>query len=155
MPLNVLLTFLVGSALGWILIKITKTPKQLQGAVIGCCSTGNLGKLPLIVISALCEEPNSPFSNTSTCSRNAQAYASLSMAIAAICTWSYTYSLVSAYAITNTEQSSIQSSQAASEPSSDSCTEPLLMPSYSNGSGKLKLPLTNLQEMRKVYPVSY
>ncbi|GMI90381.1 PIN-LIKES 1 [Hibiscus trionum] len=150
MPLNVLLTFLVGSALGWILIKITKTPKHLRGAVLGCCSAGNLGNLLLIVIPAVCEESNSPFSNISNCSTNAKAYASLSMAIGAICTWSYTYTLVRAYAITNTEQSLIQSSEAASEPSSDSCTEPLLIPSYSDDSGKLELPLTNLQEMNKI-----
>ncbi|KAK8552741.1 hypothetical protein V6N13_121125 [Hibiscus sabdariffa] len=146
MPLNVLLTFLVGSALGWILIKITKTPRHLRGAVIGCCSAGNLGNLLLIVIPALCEESNSPFSNISTCSTNAQAYASLSLAIGAICTWSYTYPLVSAFAIKNTEQSSIQ----PSEPSSGSCTEPLLSPSYNDGPGKLELPITNLQKMKKV-----
>ncbi|KAK8643315.1 hypothetical protein V6N13_012618 [Hibiscus sabdariffa] len=150
MPLNVLLTFLVGSALGWILIKITKTPRHLRGAVIGCCSAGNLGNLLLIVIPAVCEESNSPFSNISTCSTNAEAYASLSMAMGAICTWSYTYPLVSAFAIKNTEQSSIQSSEAAFEPSSGSCTEPLLSPSYNDGPGKLELPITNLQKMKKV-----
>ncbi|KAK9024069.1 hypothetical protein V6N11_004250 [Hibiscus sabdariffa] len=150
MPLNVLLTCLVGSSLGWILIKITKTPRHLRGAVIGCCSAGNLGNLLLIVIPALCEESNNPFSNISTCSTNAKAYASLSMAIGSICTWSYTYPLVRAYAITTREQSSIQSSEAASEPSSDSCTEQLLTPSYSQGSGKIKLPHTNLQERRKI-----
>ncbi|KAK9024068.1 hypothetical protein V6N11_004249 [Hibiscus sabdariffa] len=137
-------------ALGWILIKITKTPRHLRGAVIGCCSAGNLGNLLLIVIPAVCEESNSPFSNISTCSTNAEAYASLSMAMGAICTWSYTYPLVSAFAIKNTEQSSIQSSEAAFEPSSGSCTEPLLSPSYNDGPGKLELPITNLQKMKKV-----
>ncbi|KAE8713873.1 Auxin efflux carrier family protein isoform 6 [Hibiscus syriacus] len=141
MPLNVLLTFLIGSALGWILIKITKTPKHLRGTLIGCCSTGNLGNFPLIVIPALCEESNSAFSKISTCSTNAQAYASLSMA-----TWSYTYLLMSSYAVTDTEQSSVQSY----EPASDSCTEPLLMLSYGDGSGKLKLPLTDMQGMEKI-----
>ncbi|XP_039024706.1 protein PIN-LIKES 3-like isoform X2 [Hibiscus syriacus] len=146
MPLNVLLTFLIGSALGWILIKITKTPKHLRGTLIGCCSTGNLGNFPLIVIPALCEESDSPFSRASTCSTNAQAYASLSMAITAIYTWSYTYLLMSSYAVTTTDQTSIQSSEQAS----DSCTEPLLMPSYSDGSEKLELPLTDVQGMEKV-----
>ncbi|MBA0692409.1 hypothetical protein Goari_009975 [Gossypium aridum] len=127
MPLNVLLTFLVGSALGWILAKLTKTPRHLQGIVIGCCSTGNLGNLLLIVFPDICDESNSPFSKLSTCSTDAEAYASLSMAVGAIFTWAYAYPLVSSYVIKNTEHSSIQSS----EPSPDSCTEPLLSPSDS------------------------
>ncbi|KAI4352169.1 hypothetical protein L6164_006447 [Bauhinia variegata] len=40
MPLNALLTFIIGTALGWLLIKITKTPDKLQGLVLGCCSSG-------------------------------------------------------------------------------------------------------------------
>lgn len=40
MPVNILLTFIIGSALGWILVKITRTPKHLHGLVIGCCSAG-------------------------------------------------------------------------------------------------------------------
>ncbi|XVE68663.1 hypothetical protein DITRI_Ditri09bG0086900 [Diplodiscus trichospermus] len=40
MPVNVLITFIIGSALAWLLIKITKPPKHLQGIVIGCCCAG-------------------------------------------------------------------------------------------------------------------
>nr|KJB60463.1 hypothetical protein B456_009G306300 [Gossypium raimondii] len=150
MPLNVLLTFLVGSALGWILAKLTKTPRHLQGIVIGCCSTGNLGNLLLIVFPDICDESNSPFSKLSTCSTDAEAYASLSMAVGAIFTWAYAYPLVSSYVIKNTEHSSIQSS----EPSPDSCTEPLLSPSDSqiseDNSVVLELPLTNMQDGKKM-----
>ncbi|XVE68669.1 hypothetical protein DITRI_Ditri09bG0087500 [Diplodiscus trichospermus] len=150
MPLNIALTFLVGSALGWILTKITKTPKHLRGIVIGCCSSGNLGNMLLIAVPAVCEEPNSPFADSATCSTDAEAYASLSMAIASIGTWAYTYCLVSAY----TEHSSTQSSEVASEPSSDSCKEALLASSYSriseDGSGMVELPLTNLGERKKL-----
>ncbi|TYI83742.1 hypothetical protein E1A91_D05G314300v1 [Gossypium mustelinum] len=150
MPLNVLLTFLVGSALGWILAKLTKTPRHLQGIVIGCCSTGNLGNLLLIVFPDICDESNSPFSKLSTCSTDAEAYASLSMAVGAIFTWAYAYPLVSSYVIKNTEHSAIQSS----EPSPDSCTEPLLSPSDSqiseDNSVVLELPLTNMQDGKKI-----
>jgi hypothetical protein len=40
MLVNILLTFLIGTALAWILIKITRTPQHLRGLVIGCCSAG-------------------------------------------------------------------------------------------------------------------
>lgn len=40
MPINILLTFIIGSALGWIIIQITKTPPNLKGLILGCCSAG-------------------------------------------------------------------------------------------------------------------
>lgn len=40
MPVNILLTFIVGSALGWVLVKITKTPEHMHGLVIGSCAAG-------------------------------------------------------------------------------------------------------------------
>ncbi|KAK8677339.1 hypothetical protein V6N13_142884 [Hibiscus sabdariffa] len=38
MPLNLLLAYIFGSMLAWLLIKITKTPTHLQAIVIACCS---------------------------------------------------------------------------------------------------------------------
>lgn len=40
MPVNILLTFIIGSALGWILVKITKTLIQLHPLIISCCAAG-------------------------------------------------------------------------------------------------------------------
>ncbi|CAK9147671.1 unnamed protein product, partial [Ilex paraguariensis] len=40
MPFNVLLTFIIGSALGWILVKITRAPQHLKGLVLGSCAAG-------------------------------------------------------------------------------------------------------------------
>ncbi|KAJ0052413.1 hypothetical protein Pint_00021 [Pistacia integerrima] len=37
-PVNILLTFIIGSALGSLVMKITRTPEQLRGLVISCCS---------------------------------------------------------------------------------------------------------------------
>lgn len=81
MPVNILLTFIIGSVLAWILIKITRTPPHLQGLVIGCCSAGNLGNLLLIIVPAVCNESNSPFGDSTVCSSYGMAYASLSMAV--------------------------------------------------------------------------
>ena len=41
MPVNVLLTFIIGSFLGWIVILITKPPSHLRGLTVGCCAAGN------------------------------------------------------------------------------------------------------------------
>ncbi|OMO59518.1 Auxin efflux carrier [Corchorus olitorius] len=121
MPVNIFLTFLIGSALAWLIIKITKTPKHLQGIVIGCCSAGNLGNLPLIIVPAVCKESNSPFGDSSTCSANANAYASLSMAVGAIFIWSYAYPIMRSYANSCTENDYNISKQSL-----ESCREALL-----------------------------
>ncbi|KAK7277136.1 hypothetical protein RIF29_18286 [Crotalaria pallida] len=97
MPLNILLTFVIGTALGWLLIKITRVPHHLQGLVLGCCSAGNLGNLPLIIVPAVCKQRSHPFGDVDVCYRNALAYASLSMALGVIYTWTYAYNIVRIY----------------------------------------------------------
>ncbi|KAJ9146825.1 hypothetical protein P3X46_029049 [Hevea brasiliensis] len=98
MPVNILLTFIIGSVFAWTLVKITKTPPQLQGLVIGCCSAGNLGNLLFIIIPAVCKESDSPFGDSSVCSTYGEAYASLSMALGAVYKWAYVYFVMRIYA---------------------------------------------------------
>ncbi|XVE68666.1 hypothetical protein DITRI_Ditri09bG0087200 [Diplodiscus trichospermus] len=113
MPVNILLTYVFGSILAWLLIKITRTPKHLQGIVIGCCSAGNLGNLPLIMIPAVCKEPSSPFGDPSVCSSYAKLYASLSLSIGAICVWSYVYGIMRQYANKGMENGSTSETELA------------------------------------------
>ncbi|KAJ6950758.1 protein PIN-LIKES 3-like isoform X3 [Populus alba x Populus x berolinensis] len=128
MPVNILLTFIIGSVLAWILIKITRTPPHLQGLVIGCCSAGNLGNLLLIIVPAVCNESNSPFGDSTVCSSYGMAYASLSMAVGAIYIWTYVYIIMRIYAdnsAENTENASIADSESYREallPSSEKST---------------------------------
>ncbi|XP_027337150.1 protein PIN-LIKES 1-like [Abrus precatorius] len=97
MPLNILVTYIAGTFLGWLLIKITRVPHHLHGLVLGCCAAGNLASLPLIVVPAICTERNSPFGDMNVCYRNGLAYASLSMAIGYIYAWSITFNVVRIY----------------------------------------------------------
>lgn len=134
MPANILLTFIIGSALGWILVRITPTPEHLHGLVIGCCSAGNLGNLLLIIIPAVCQEKNSPFGDFTTCSTNGQAYVSLSMAMGAVYIWSYVYNIIRVYGSCKNNiiedmmgvNSTITTDCSASDISSESCTQALL-----------------------------
>jgi putative effector of murein hydrolase len=50
MPLNVLLTFIIGAALGWFLVKLMRVPHHLQGLVLGCCAAGTKNHLHLLII---------------------------------------------------------------------------------------------------------
>ncbi|CAM8900017.1 unnamed protein product [Rhodiola kirilowii] len=79
MPFNVLITFILGSILGWALVKVTGAPQRLKGLIIGCCAAGNLGNLPLIIIPAVCREKASPFGDPD---------------IGAVFLWSYVYNIV-------------------------------------------------------------
>ncbi|XP_014633421.1 protein PIN-LIKES 1 isoform X5 [Glycine max] len=38
MPLSILLTIIIGTALGWLLVKIARVPRHLRGLVLGCCA---------------------------------------------------------------------------------------------------------------------
>ncbi|KAM0067878.1 putative membrane transport protein [Helianthus debilis subsp. tardiflorus] len=40
MPVNILLTFIIGSVLRWVLIIIAKLPQHLKGLIHGTCSAG-------------------------------------------------------------------------------------------------------------------
>ncbi|KAJ9172524.1 hypothetical protein P3X46_015754 [Hevea brasiliensis] len=132
MPVNILLTFIIGSVFAWILIKITKTPPQFQGLVIGCCSAGNLGNLLLIVVPAVCEESNSPFGDSTICSTYGEAYASLSMAVGTVYIWTYVYFIMRIYA----DKSVAATNNHTNETQTflESCTESLLLPSTENSS---------------------
>ncbi|KAI4345863.1 hypothetical protein L6164_012951 [Bauhinia variegata] len=120
MPINILLTFIFGSAFGWILVKITRAPRDMQGLVLGCCSAGNLGNLVFIIVLAVCKESSKPFGAVDVCFRNGLAYASLSMAIGAVYLWSYVYNIVRIYScksleVNKDDKSTASSVSAASE----------------------------------------
>jgi len=40
MPLNIILRYIIGTTLAWILTKITRVPRHLHGLVMGCCAAG-------------------------------------------------------------------------------------------------------------------
>uniref|UniRef100_A0A5B7CBU7 Auxin efflux carrier family protein n=1 Tax=Davidia involucrata TaxID=16924 RepID=A0A5B7CBU7_DAVIN len=118
MPINILITFVIGSALGWVVIQITRTPQHLRGLVGGCCAAGNLGNMLLIIIPAVCKEKGSPFGAPDVCHTYGLAYASLSMAVGAVYLWSYVYNIV--------RISSSKSSREGEINNSSICKDPLL-----------------------------
>ncbi|KAM5574008.1 protein PIN-LIKES 3-like [Rosa sericea] len=125
MPVNVLMTFIVGSIFGWILILLTRTPPHLRGLTVGCCAAGNLGTMLLIIIPAVCEEKGSPFGAPDVCYAYGLAYASLSMAISAVYLWSYVYSIVRISSKRDTlDQDTIQSLERSSIPNQQIMTRP-------------------------------
>lgn len=132
MPINILITFIIGSVLGWVVILITRPPPHLRGLIVGCCAAGNLGNILLVIIPAVCKEKGGPFGAPDVCHTYGMAYVSLSMAVGAIYLWSYVYNIVRISSRSNTKESgendySISKSSSESSVSDlGSCTEPLL-----------------------------
>ncbi|BFG30510.1 hypothetical protein CerSpe_167840 [Prunus speciosa] len=150
MPVNILITFIAGSILGWILLQLTRPPAYLRGIVVGCCAGGNLGFMLLIIVPAVCKEKGSPFGDPDVCHTYALAYASLSMAIGAIYLWSYVYNIVRISAKRGT-QNAHQSPERSSTPNQGSCTEPPLSSKESevvedNAEDQYVLPSTAISE---------
>uniref|UniRef100_A0A7C9EB02 Auxin efflux carrier family protein n=1 Tax=Opuntia streptacantha TaxID=393608 RepID=A0A7C9EB02_OPUST len=131
MPVNILITFVIGSILGWILVKVTKPPKHLKGLIIGACSAGNMGNLPIILVPAMCKERSSPFGAPEVCEKYGLAYASLSMAIGGVYLWLYVYNIVR---ISSTEAGLIPDSKD----SNIDAQEPLLLTSVDQLSSSSK-----------------
>ncbi|KAF5200954.1 Auxin efflux carrier-like protein [Thalictrum thalictroides] len=133
MPLNILITYIIGSALGLIVIKISRAPSHLKGVILGCCSAGNLGSMFLVIIPAICKEKESPFGDPDICNAHGMAYVSLSMAVGAIYLWTYVYNIVRISASKISERVEVDDSIGnqtypgqSSKPFSESCREPLL-----------------------------
>ncbi|GLT35301.1 hypothetical protein SLA2020_097680 [Shorea laevis] len=131
MPFNVLITFVVGSVLGWIVIQCTRPPSHLRGLIVGCCAGGNLGNMLLIIIPAVCKEKGSPFGAPDVCYTYGMGYVSLSMAVGAIYLWSYVYNIVRISSSGSSKESTTNNSvtkysRETSTSDQGSCTEPLL-----------------------------
>ncbi|XP_019185489.1 PREDICTED: protein PIN-LIKES 7-like isoform X2 [Ipomoea nil] len=94
MPVNIGLTFLVGTILGWIVIKLLKPKPHLEGLILASCAAGNLGNLPLIIVPAICAEEASPFGDRAICSRLGLSYVSFSMALGGFYIWTIGYHMI-------------------------------------------------------------
>ncbi|XP_022744893.1 protein PIN-LIKES 3-like [Durio zibethinus] len=153
MPVNIFISCIIGSALGWILVKITRTPRHLKGLVIACSSAANLGNMLLIILPAICEQSSSPFGDSSTCSAYGEAYASLSLAIQAIYVWSILYFIMRTSANCEVEEIKandctiiVKTSGQTTEILSETCAEPLLTSNGCSGDNIYQVDLPQIRD---------
>ncbi|CAJ2665042.1 unnamed protein product [Trifolium pratense] len=97
LPLNILLRYIIGIALAWILAKITRAPRHLHGLVMASCAAGNLGSLPLVIVPAICKGRSHPFGYVDSCYHKGLAFTSLTMAVGHIYAWSLVYNILRIY----------------------------------------------------------
>ncbi|XP_066359722.1 protein PIN-LIKES 7-like [Miscanthus floridulus] len=94
MPVNMGIVFLIGAVLGWVSVKAFRPEEHLQGLVIACCSSGNWGAIPLMIVPEICNEEGSPFGDASTCNSLGLSYVSLSMALGNFYIRTHSYSVM-------------------------------------------------------------
>ncbi|KAK2391374.1 hypothetical protein P8452_28492 [Trifolium repens] len=97
LPLNILLRYIIGIGLAWILAKITRVPRHLHGLVMASCAAGNLGSLPLVIVPAICKGRSHPFGHVDSCYHKGLAFTSLTMAVGHIYAWSLVYNILRIY----------------------------------------------------------
>ncbi|MED6196653.1 hypothetical protein PIB30_049398 [Stylosanthes scabra] len=154
MPFNILITFVIGSILGLLVIHLSRAPQHLRGVIIACTAAGNLGNLPLIIIPAVCQEKGSPFGDPETCSTYGIAYASLSLAMGNVYLWTYVYNIVrvSAKGTSNNAANDYNDSpRKYSESDLLSCSEPLLLPYTTSESKHEEADITNMLKRLQVF----
>ncbi|RYR32253.1 hypothetical protein Ahy_A10g046841 isoform A [Arachis hypogaea] len=155
MPINILITFVIGSILGLLVIHLSRAPQHLRGIIIGCTAAGNLGNLLLIIVPAVCQEKGSPFGDPHTCSTYGIAYASLSLAMGNVYLWTYVYNIVRVSTrgtsnCNNAANDHNDSPRKYSEPELLSCSEPLLVSNKNVKDQYVLLPCTTSEATHEV-----
>ncbi|XP_057740671.1 protein PIN-LIKES 3-like [Arachis stenosperma] len=155
MPINILITFVIGSILGLLVIHLSRAPQHLRGIIIGCTAAGNLGNLLLIIVPAVCQEKGSPFGDPHTCSTYGIAYASLSLAMGNVYLWTYVYNIVRVSTrgtsnCNNAASDHNDSPRKYSEPELLSCSEPLLVSNKNVKDQYVLLPCTTSEAKHEV-----
>ena len=79
MPFSVFLNSVIGFGLGHLVVAVTKPPPHLVRTTVACCTIGNMGNLPLVLITAICANSGSIFG--AHCSTQGVAYSSYGMLV--------------------------------------------------------------------------
>eukprot|EP00271_Cylindrocystis_brebissonii_P021134 TRINITY_DN73_c0_g1_i2.p1 TRINITY_DN73_c0_g1~~TRINITY_DN73_c0_g1_i2.p1 ORF type:complete len:450 (+),score=74.00 TRINITY_DN73_c0_g1_i2:246-1595(+) len=91
-PVNVMISSLVGCALGYIVAVATGAPRELRRISAVLVGIGNQGNLPIVLITAICSDKNNPFGDA--CDVSGVAYIALGMWTAALIMWGVVYNVL-------------------------------------------------------------
>ncbi|KAF8021273.1 hypothetical protein BT93_G1643 [Corymbia citriodora subsp. variegata] len=91
-PVNVLVTTIVGCILGYIVVIICRPPPQLNRFTIIMTAFGNTGNLPLAVVGSVCHTKDNPFG--AHCHSRGVAYVSFAQWVAVILVYTLVYHMM-------------------------------------------------------------
>ncbi|XP_058739845.1 protein PIN-LIKES 6 [Vicia villosa] len=93
-PMNVVLSSISGSVIGFIVASIVRPPYPFFKFTIIHIGIGNIGNVPLVLIGALCRDPNNPFGDSLKCSTDGTAYISFGQWVGAIILYTYVFNML-------------------------------------------------------------
>lgn len=94
-PMNVVLASISGSLIGFIVASIVRPPKNYFKFTIVQIGIGNIGNVPLVLISALCQDKTNPFGDSETCNQTGSAYISFGQWVGAVILYTYVFYMLS------------------------------------------------------------
>ncbi|XP_048320185.1 protein PIN-LIKES 6 [Ziziphus jujuba] len=93
-PMNVVLGSISGSLIGFLVASIVHPPYPFFKFTIIQIGIGNIGNVPLVLISALCREKSNPFGDSNKCSTDGTAYISFGQWVGAIILYTYVFQML-------------------------------------------------------------
>ncbi|GAB2296984.1 Protein PIN-LIKES 2 [Dionaea muscipula] len=91
-PVNVLISTLIGSLLGYLVVITCRPPPQFTRFTIIMTGFGNTGSLPIAVVGSVCHDPNTPFGPD--CHRKGVAFVSFAQWVAVILVYTLVYHMM-------------------------------------------------------------
>ncbi|KAK9742529.1 hypothetical protein RND81_03G179300 [Saponaria officinalis] len=91
-PVNVIISTLVGSILGYIVALVCRPPSEYFRFTVIMTALGNTGNLHLAIIASVCHSRNHPFGPE--CLKNGVAYASFAQWVAVILVYTFVYHMM-------------------------------------------------------------
>lgn len=93
-PMNVVLSSISGSIIGFVVASIVRPPYPFFKFTIIHIGIGNIGNVPLVLIAALCRDQANPFGDTDKCSTDGTAYISFGQWVGAIILYTYVFNML-------------------------------------------------------------
>ncbi|KAH8484659.1 hypothetical protein H0E87_026427 [Populus deltoides] len=93
-PVNVVLSSICGSLIGFIVASIVRPPYPFFKFSIVQIGIGNIGNVPLVLIAALCRDTSNPFGDSEKCSTDGTAYISFGQWVGAIILYTYVFNML-------------------------------------------------------------
>lgn len=93
-PVNVLLGSISGSLIGFIIATLIPPPYPYFKFTVVQIGIGNIGNVPLVLISALCRDKSNPFGDSNICATSGTAYISFGQWVGAIILYAYVYHML-------------------------------------------------------------
>ncbi|CAM8913769.1 unnamed protein product [Rhodiola kirilowii] len=93
-PVNVILGSISGSVIGFIVASVARPPYPFFKFTIVQIGIGNIGNVPLVLISALCRDKSNPFGDSDKCSRDGTAYITFGQWVGAIILYTYVFNML-------------------------------------------------------------